>query len=127
MSIHAIGATEKHDTYVWEDLTAARFEDGATALFGNTEPKGALHEYAIAGTLHLDHLADLRRSPQGGVTIDRSAFQLSRSLEESQTEIESRLNRLLKHHEEEWKSFVRSLGPNSFVAGWARGAEQHVT
>lgn len=127
LSIHAIGATENKETYVWEDLTTARFENGAATEFGNREPKGALYEYAIAGTLHLDHLADLRHSPQSGITLDRTAFQLSRILGEPQTNIEEKLIRLLKQHEKEWKSFIHSLGSNSFVAGWAIRAQQHVT
>ena len=28
----------------------------------------------------------------------------------------------LKHHEEEWKGFVNSLGPSPFVAHWAAAA-----
>ena len=126
LSIHAIGAMENKETYVWEDLTAARFEDGAASEFKNRKPKGALYEYAIAGTLHLDHLADLRHSPQGNAKLDRTVFQLSRALGEPQVKIQEQLDRLLERHEGEWKSFIHSLGPNSFVANWALRGKKHV-
>ena len=121
MSVHAIGRTENKETYVWEDLSAARFEDGAAPAFQISKPRGALYEYAIAGTLHLDHLADLLHSSANQVLLDRQVFQLSRSLELPEKETRQKLERLLKRHEEEWKSFVDSLGPRSFVAQWTLG------
>ena len=126
LSVHAGGATENQETYVWEDLTAVRFEEGAAAAFGNKQPRGALYEYAIAGTLHLDHLANLRDSPSGTVTLDRTAFQLSRVLREDPSEIKDKLNRLLQRHEDEWRDFVHSLGSRSFVTAWATWAQRHV-
>lgn len=121
MSVHAMGGTEDRATYIWEDLTAARFEDGAAAGFRNTRPQGALYEYAIAGTLHLDHLAELQHSPANQVLLDRQVFQLSRSLGVAEQETRQKLERLLSQHANEWKDFVGSLGPRSFVAQWALG------
>ena len=127
LSVHAIGGTEDKETYVWEDLSAARFENGAASDFENREPRGALYEYAIAGVLHLDHLADLRHSKSNKATLDRQAFQLGRSLGLPEAETRARLDRLLKQHEGEWKGFVHSLGPDSFVAQWAVWAERYGT
>ena len=122
MSVHAAGRCEAPETYVWEDLTAARFEDAAARAFGNPKPRGALHEYAIAGVLHLDHLASLRQSAVDSVLLRKQIFLLSRSLGLNERETQTRLERLLRRHEEEWRSFVESLGPRSFVAQWiARG------
>ena len=126
LSVHAGGATESKETYVWEDLTATQFKDGAAPAFGNTQPRGALYEYGIAGTLHLDHLAHLRHSRSGTMTLDRTAFQLSRVLREDQLEIKDKLNRLLQRHEDEWEKFIHSLGSRSFVAAWATWAQRHV-
>ena len=123
LSVHAIGGTEDKERYVWEDLSAARFEDGATSQFEIRNPRGALYEYAIAGVLHLDHLADLRHSQSNKAALDRQAFQLSRSLGLPKAEIQTKLDRLLKQHEEEWRGFIHSLGPNSFVAQWALRAQ----
>jgi hypothetical protein len=80
---------------------------------------GALREYAIAGALHLDHLAGLRGSPANAPTLDLSAFQLSRSLGLPKAEVSAKLDRLLMQHGSEWGSFMDSLGQSSFVADWA--------
>lgn len=127
LSVHALGAKEQRETYVWEDLKALRFEDGASSEFKNKKAKGSLYEYAIAGTLHLDHLADMQHSPQGIAALDRATFQLSQALSRPQEDIHKRLHRMLKHHESEWHSFIHSLGPKSFVAQWALRARQHVS
>jgi len=121
MSVHAMGGAEERATYIWEDLSAIRYEDGAAAGFKNTRPQGALYEYAIAGTLYLDHLATLQHSPANQVQLDRQVFQLSRSLGVSEQKTQRKLERLLAQHAREWKDFVGSLGPSSFVAQWASG------
>ena len=121
MSVHAISGTEDKETYIWEDLSAARFEEGAAAGFRKNKPQGALYEYAIAGTLHLDHLAGLQHSPANQVPLDRQVFQLSRSLGLSEQETRQKLERLLTRHAEEWKNFLGSLGSHSFVAQWTWG------
>lgn len=119
MSIHAAGLTESKETYVWEDLTASTFEQGAALSFPSQKITGKMKQYAIAGTLHLDHLAGLRASPANARTLDLNAFQLSRSLCLPEQNVQQKLNRLLMQHEKEWKNFVHSLGQNSFVANWA--------
>ena len=121
MSVHALGGTEDKETYVWEDLSAAQFEDGAASGFKKRRPQGALYEYAIAGTLHLDHLACLLHSPVNAALLDKQVFQLSRSLSLPEQESRQRLERLLVQHGKEWKNFVGSLGPRSFVSQWALG------
>lgn len=121
VSVHAIGGTEEKETYIWEDLSTTQFEDGAAAGFRKNKPRGALYEYAIAGTLHLDHLAGLQRSSANQVLRDLQVFQLSRSLSLSEQETRQKLERLLRQHTKEWKNFVESLGPHSFVARWALG------
>ena len=123
MSVHAIGGIEDKETYVWENLSAPRFEKGAAPAFEIRNPRGALYEYAIAGTLHLDHLADLLHSPVNKAVLERQVFQLSQHFRLSEEEVQAKLERLLKQHEAEWKSFIHSLGPRSFVAQWALGGQ----
>ena len=118
MSIHAVGSSEDTKAYVWENLSTVRFAEGAAPAFKNKQPRGALHEYAIAGTLHLDHLANLLRSSANRTSLDQQNFQLSRSLKISEKETRARLERLLGQHKEEWESFIESLGPKSFVTQW---------
>ena len=119
MSIHAAGLTESKETYVWEHLDAKTFDEGAASSFSKTKITGKLREYAIAGALHLDHLAGLQASRADAQTLELNVFQLSRSLGIPEQDVRAKLNRLLSQHETEWKEFVHSLGKNSFVAKWA--------
>jgi 7-cyano-7-deazaguanine synthase in queuosine biosynthesis len=116
LSVHAAGLTEAKETYVWENLSAPTFESGATAAFEHITK--AQREYAIAGALHLDHLATLQKSPMNKGTIDLTVAQLSRSRGVSQDTTRASMNRLLNQHESEWMNFLDALGPDSFVANW---------
>jgi hypothetical protein len=81
-----------------------------------------MHEYAIAGALHLDHLAGLPDSPSNARMLNLNAFQLSGALGLPESEVRAKLDRLLRQHGSEWKNFMLSLGQNSFVANWALAA-----
>ena len=126
MTLHTIGATEDKATYIWEDLTADRFQDGAVKGFRKAEPKGAQYEHAVAGTLHLDHLAGLLESIPNRHPLEKQVHQLSRSLALPEQDVQHKLERLLKQHGLEWNNFVQSLGAPSFVAQWASGGLQYV-
>jgi hypothetical protein len=117
LSVHAAGLKEPRETYLWERLEASQFEAGAAKGFKNITK--ALREYAIAGTLHLDHLARLRKSPVHRAALKRRAHQLAPSQGLSPEEAETKLDRLLEQHEKEWAGFLRELGPSSFVSKWA--------
>ena len=119
MSVHAAGLSEPKQAYVWEDLGASTFDDGAAASFPRNKVTGKLRQYAIAGSLHLDHLAGLPASAANQQALSLNAFQLSQSLGLAQAEVSAKLGRLLIQHGKEWRSFVQSLGQNSFVAEWA--------
>jgi hypothetical protein len=123
LAVHGSGLIEPRDTYVWETLDAPTFQAGSAASFPEKKKAGALREYAIAGALHLDHLAGLRRSPANAVALQLCAFQLSRSLSLPEPEVHNKLDRLLTQHESEWGTFMNSLGQISFVADWARPAQ----
>ena len=126
MSLHAVGVAEPSETYVWENLSAKRFEDGAVHGFKIAIPRGAQYEYAIAGTLHLDHLAGLPNSSINQISLDRQIFQLSRSLALSEHKTKQMTTRLLIQHGKEWREFVAHLGVNSFVSHWVLGESEHV-
>jgi len=119
LSVHAAGLAEPKATYVWEDLGAPTFEAGAAAAFDRKKITHAMREYAIAGALHFDHLAGLVHSPANAEVHSLNALQLSQSCKLPLMEARTRLHRLLTQHETEWKDFMHSLGPNSFVANWA--------
>lgn len=116
LSVHAAGLTERPETYVWENLSASTFEEGAAVGFARVTR--ALREYAIAGTLHLDHLAALLDSPQYSEYVRRGAVPIAPILGLSPQEAETKLRRMLACHTIEWKDFVKSLGADSFVAKW---------
>lgn len=120
LSVHAAGLKEPRETYLWENLDAASFEEGAAKNFGKITK--ALREYAVAGTLHLDHLAWLQQSALHKDSIKRQALQLARSRALTPEDAEKKLARLLSKHETEWNSFVRSLGSKSFVRNWVASA-----
>jgi hypothetical protein len=115
LSVHAAGLSEAPETYIWEDLSVASFENGAVAGFRKTP---AQRNYAIAGSLHLDHLAGLQRSRVYRPTLESYIQQVAAALGRPRLEVETGLNRLLSRHEYEWRSFTKSLGPNSFVSRW---------
>jgi hypothetical protein len=119
MSVHAAGLKEAPDTYVWESLAAKAFEDGAVAGFDKIPRQ---RDYAIAGALHLDHLAGLRRSPIHGHALELGAHRLAQSLGRPRTEIRVRMDCLLGQHEREWMAFTESLGTESFVSAWIEWA-----
>lgn len=120
MSVHAAGLSEPAERYVWGDLSPVAFERGAARSYrAKGKITGASREYAIAGALHLDHLAGLPDSPAHAGALDLAAFQLAGALDIDSAEARRRLDRLLRRHGAEWEGFMRSLGPDSFVADWA--------
>jgi hypothetical protein len=120
MSIHAAGLSEPGKRYVWTDLSKATFDAGAAASYrAKGKITGVSRDYAIAGALHLDHLAGLLDSQAHSRALDLAAFQLGGVLGFSQADARARLDRLLRQHSTEWEAFMLSLGRNSFVADWA--------
>jgi 7-cyano-7-deazaguanine synthase in queuosine biosynthesis len=116
LSVYSAGLTEKRETYIWENLKAHTFEDGAAA--GLKKIDRAQRQYAIAGTLHLDHLANLKESPIHASTIRLNASQLAKALGLPEHLARNKLDRLLDNHASEWKAYMSSLGSKSFVNHW---------
>lgn len=121
--MHGAGLSEPKETYVWENLSAATFEAGAARSFARDKITTALQQYAIAGVLHLDHLAQLRKSPASAGTLSLCAFQLGQSLGLPEPEVRTKLDRLLVQHEKEWTDFMDSCGQTSFLGNWAKGVQ----
>jgi hypothetical protein len=121
MSMFSAGLAEPADTYVWENLSAPTFEAGAADGFASIT--SAMREHAIAGVLHMDHLADLASAASSARAVRRIARETAEVLHEDPTEIEVRLRSLLTRHAAEWRCFLSALAPDSFVralsAVWA--------
>ena len=123
MSVHAAGLNESQDNYVWENLRVANFCEGVGAGFDFKRISTSFREYAIAGTLHLDHLASVRRSALNSFPITLAAHQLAKSLYLTKVDAETKLNGLLDRHTVEWGLFLQSLGNNSFISGWTENSQ----
>lgn len=119
LSVHAAGLSEAAETYVWDNLRAPSFQAGAAHGFDKID---AQRDYAIAGTLHLDHLASLKRSPVHAHRLDVSAYQIARALNVQQSDVRKNIDNLLDQHEKEWNAFMDYLGPDSFVTNWIERA-----
>lgn len=118
LSMHAAGVEEPAANYIWEDLSAPEIEKGAVVGFKLMTP--SLREHAIAGVLHLDHLASLSGSAIHRRAVARVARETADALRMSSAEAEANLLALLARHRAEWLAFQESLGPNSFVAKLAQ-------
>jgi hypothetical protein len=116
LSVNAAGLKEDEGIYLWEDLGAESFE--AAAPVGLKRIETAQRHYALAGTLHLDHLAWLKQSPLGASVLQANVLRLAESLKKPIAEVQSNLDSLLSQHKKEWKSFVTSLPPASFIRKW---------
>jgi Queuosine biosynthesis protein QueC len=121
MSVHAAGLSEPSETYVWEDLSSSSFQNAVPASFTKITP--ALHEYAIAGTMHMDHLAAFGNLMGANSTLKRNASELARALGVSRESAELKLSSLLRRHRDEWHAYLDSLGPNSFIRRWVVSAQ----
>lgn len=120
MSVHGAGLSEPAERYVWTDLSARTFESGAAPPYRERgKITRASREYAIAGALHLDHMASLSDAAVESGALDLAASQLGSTLGLTRDNARQQLGRLLQQHRKEWEGFMGSLGPNSFVADWA--------
>ena len=117
VAVHAAGQTEPVDTYVTIDMDATTLENAVDPDF--TKMTCAFREYAIAGSLHLKHLAEL--SKENDALVTRHATLLASVLGLSNEKSRERLSALLSRHAQEWKNYTDSLEQDSFVRQWARG------
>ena len=118
LSVHSAGETEPDESYIWRNLKVSEFELGATPSL--RRPRKAFLPYAIAGALHMDHLASMTKSPEAQDIVKRNALVLSRVLEKPAALVQPRLSRMLERHSEEWRSYVGSLGSQAFIRRWAQ-------
>ena len=120
VSVHAAGLKEEEpDAYVCNNMEGSTLEAAADPKFPESKLNKAFREYAIAGVLHMDHLSALADKRASG-PAKRHAMFLGPALGIPREEAEKRINGLLARHAAEWKEYVKSLGPDSFVGKLAR-------
>ncbi|WP_374308970.1 7-cyano-7-deazaguanine synthase [Methylocella sp.] len=117
MSVHAAGLQEPEGTYVCDDLTAGTLDAAVHKDFRRVNR--AFREYAIAGTLHLDHLADMAAAGNRGA-VERHAIITAPSLGMTANEVEALLGGVLERHATEWGLFIKNAGARSFLRQWTR-------
>ena len=120
LSVHAAGQTEPVETYIAQDLTADDLARSVPPAFDKMNT--AFREYAIAGVLHMDHLADLARE-DGHVVLRRQAYEIADALGLSVEQTEKKINEMISQHAAEWRAFTVSLGGRSFLQNWVRGGQ----
>jgi hypothetical protein len=114
MSVHAAGLEEPASRYAFENLSADTLAAGMAEGFPVDSLHGNQHAYAVAGAMHLDHLAALRRSEDAAV-LSLQARELARALGEEEVSVMQKLEGLLAQHDAEWEAFLKSLAPGSFI------------
>lgn len=122
LSVFAAGQEEPACTYIWENLRATTFEAGASTNFDKTKITGAMRQYAIAGTLYLEHLATLGDLQANVPRVNAESYWISRSLGLPKDLTTKKLNQLLARHKIEWENFKVSLGPDAFIKNWVHEA-----
>ncbi|MCR6734079.1 MAG: 7-cyano-7-deazaguanine synthase [Afipia sp.] len=120
MSVHAAGLDEKAGTYICTNLSAPSFADAIHPDFTRKSP--AFERYAIAGTLHLDHMADMA-TDDARSAVQRHALLTGMALGISAPVAEEKLVRMFERHAAEWNGFVKDLGVRSFVRKWTRASQ----
>ena len=124
LSVHAAGLSEPPDTYVWESLTASTFDGGASVRYDRKKITSTMHHYAVAGVLHLEHLAELAEPSIHSKEVEFHAIQLASACRLAEPEARGLLGRLFSRHANEWTHFVDSLGSDSFVSKLISGRNQ---
>jgi 7-cyano-7-deazaguanine synthase in queuosine biosynthesis len=120
MSVHAAGLTEEPGIYICEDLRASSLDE---AIHPDFKRKGsAFEQYAIAGTLHLDHMADMAAA-EARPAVRRHAVLTGAALGISAPEAEQSLAGVFERHADEWSNFLGDLGQRSFVRKWTRASK----
>jgi hypothetical protein len=117
LSVHAAGLNEPGETYICTDLGANSLD--ASIEQGFTRKTPVFREYAIAGALHLDHLADMAGDEAASV-VSRHATLLAPALGIAREDANTNLTGLLRKHASEWKAYLDALGEHSFVKQWVR-------
>jgi 7-cyano-7-deazaguanine synthase in queuosine biosynthesis len=113
--VSVFGASKVEDAtkYVWENLSANSFEGGASPQFERKKITRALKEYALAGALHMEDMANISTS-----NLRRTTSSLAPVFNMQEKDIEKRVTRLFKQHADDWTAFKGGLRSDSFLFDW---------
>ncbi|MCK1640182.1 7-cyano-7-deazaguanine synthase [Bradyrhizobium sp. 157] len=117
LSVHAAGLTEDPEIYICKDMNAPSVREAVDPRFKHCN--AAFEQYALGGVLHLDDLAAMAGSDEQAA-VRRHAVLLAPAMNLNADIVERNVSLLLTRHAVEWKSYLKSLGPNSFVKKWTQ-------
>lgn len=120
LSVHTAHTSEPSTNYIVETLMAPCLESGVAHGFDKITD--AFRNYAIAGTLHLEHFASYYSSDPTPASYNLRVHELACALQLDAEVVHNSLNRLLQQHAKEWQQFLQSLGASSFVNQILSGA-----
>ncbi len=118
MSIHAAGIKEPTETYTFEDLTPATFQESFPSTEG-AQPTMTMIEYGSVGARHLHQLATMSTQPKQ--YLRPHIFEIARATNSSEEKTSINLDNLLTQHSDEWHDFILTQGQNSFISRWTTG------
>jgi len=113
LSVHAARVQEPQANYAIEQISKSTLALGAAAGFKKITK--AMLQYAVAGVLHLEHLAYYRNSALNRTGYKLRVQELSSATRIPEAEVHALLDGLLVQHEKEWNEFLESLGENSYI------------
>jgi hypothetical protein len=90
-----------------------------SVVAGFSKSSGAFEHYAIAGALHMDHLADMA-GEDAKSSVRRHAILLAPALGLTPNDVTAKLSGLLNRHALEMENYMEFLGERSFVREWTR-------
>lgn len=116
LSVHAADESEDSTTYMFENLSARRLEEGLAEGYDQVKFLGeAQQAYAVAGPAHMDQLATLNDTSRSKPAYQMQVRELARALGESEQTIDRNVRDLIARHRSEWQEFLRSLSTDSFI------------
>lgn len=118
LSMHVAGIEEPSGTYSWENLNAPDLVAAAPDKY-KKKIGPAQRNYALAGTLHLTHLAWLRSSSDYAGMAARHAREIADATGSDQAAVTRWLDDFLQRHEVQWRNYLATLDARSFVKQWA--------
>jgi hypothetical protein len=117
ISVHAAGLEEERDVYVGVNMSAPTIERAVHRDF--TRLSRSYSTYAIAGVLHMDHLAEMSK-PDAAHLVKRHALFLGPAMGLDPKIAAEKLSALLQRHAAEWSGYLDHVGKDSFIRRWAR-------
>ena len=119
MSIHSAGLDDSLDTYMWQHLNAGGLDDAVIDPMRGPATTGD-RGHAICGALAMAQLAELE-DPTYSAYVQGKAQELAYLLGERIDLIQSQLISFIRQHATEWRQFVESAGPFSYLAEFSGG------